>query len=210
LPLASSGICKLAWQPLQQSRNGTVPGSASCSLRRGLGHNGPEVLAVLRQQFSEQALIAAGILEQTTAGELLLNTGLCHECGAVIALRRTLDGAPFDLLTRTGMLSGSCAALAAVHDAATVRAMRDDHVLFATAAIEDAAILRTFGLATTTVAGLTRLSIRRQRRMAQVFGDEPATPECRPSQAGTGGAAAAQTTSSLIGSQILPTACNWS
>jgi hypothetical protein len=161
---------------------------------RAVIRNGPEALAVLRRQFSEQALITAGVLERTTAGELLLSTGLCDEYGAVIALRRTLDGPPFDLLTRAGMLSGSCAALAALQDAATVRAMRGEHVLFATAAVEDAAILRIFGLATTTVAGLTRPSLRRQRRLAQVFGDEPATPEPRPSLTGTGGAAVADQT----------------
>jgi hypothetical protein len=151
---------------------------------RALIKNGPAALQALREAHSDDTLLAAHIICRDDGGEARLNSSLCGNSGAVIALRHAPDRAPFDLLISEGLLSQrTWPAIAALHDAATARAAKDNNdTVFAAETIEDAVVLRRAGLPATTMAGLHGLSKRKLMQLAALFGDDEAPPPCRPTR----------------------------
>lgn len=66
-------------------------------------------LARLGEQFSAEALLAAGVAEIDAEGGLTLAAPLCGERGELVALRESAEAEPYELLTPRGGLNAAAA-----------------------------------------------------------------------------------------------------
>ena len=169
LKMAYETLWNLCPKPLNLGHWGSRPVDGC----RATIRSGPDALRALQQAHSVDTLLAAHIVCRDERGEIRLNSLLCGNSGALIALRSAPDRPPYDVLTLQGLLyQRSWPALAAARDAATIKAAQDQQrMVFAAESIEDAVILRDAGLAATTMAGLIEYSKTRFMKLAAIYGD---------------------------------------
>lgn len=124
----------------------------------------PAELAGLRerllQRFSQEELVAAGVLAPGTEEEPQLSPAVSQPGDMIIALRRSENDTPFDLLTAKGCVSGrrlpACAALRDGRIREMVRQLGLDQIC-GTPVIQDAALLLALQIPATLSTGLMDL-----------------------------------------------------
>lgn len=116
-------------------------------------------LSRMCEEFTEAELLAAGIAWQTDCGAGLLPApGWSRPGSLLLALRRSPEEQPFDILTECGALAGGPALFASVEDAATMAAVDNKHgFLLIAGSINDVAVLRAAGLPVTLANGILPL-----------------------------------------------------
>jgi hypothetical protein len=135
--------------------------------------NPEQTLALLRENFSDQRLMRAGVLEHTPAGELRLSLELSNPLGAVVALRRRPQQRPYLLLTAGGCLARSHFPIqAALKDFWTAEKVLHRRMLFASPCIMDVVLLRSLGFPATLATGILQRSHDELRWLDAQFGYE--------------------------------------
>ena len=130
-----------------------------------------ETLTALCAEFGLLLLQAAGVIDRLPDGTVQLAPHLCDPEGAVIALRAEAGGAPFELLTAAGCLSGLNLPLqATLHDSPTATAAQQTGRVFACYQIRDVAILRTLGFPATLCTGLDGLTFPQLCSLDKAYG----------------------------------------
>jgi len=129
-------------------------------------------LALLRSQFPDNQLKRARVIKRSDNGSVRLNPALCNS-SAIVALRRSTEAKPFDLLVANGCLAGSgLPVMASLQDAQTTAGLAQNGILVAAANIQEVALLRALGLAATLVTGLVKLDAATLVELDKLFNAE--------------------------------------
>lgn len=129
-------------------------------------------LQSLQRQFSVRELVSVGVATRNRFGDLQLVPRLCQANGIVIALRKTSEEAPFDLLTARGLVgSKRHPVLSAFSDFRRAELMEATGMLLAAYRIADVAILDLLDLPATLGFGLSRLRLAECRELDAMYGE---------------------------------------
>ena len=126
----------------------------------------PAALAQLREIFSVDELVAAGV-GILSEGELVLNPVLAAPDPGFIVLRKA-DGRAYDLATSAGCITGAVPVLRMFYDRRTQHGIKASlnalcHVVFKMA---DVVLLRSLGVAAVPAALLQNLEVHRMERLS--------------------------------------------
>lgn len=138
---------------------------------RRLPQDAAEMLARIREGFSEQDLLAAAVVRRGEDGELLLAETLANPNAEIILLREQPYDPPFDIVAPNGLLSGrELPIFAACRDHRTRVALRElDGVLLAVLSMRAYVLFRSMGLPVALAAGLDDLDHGRLSSMEQML-----------------------------------------
>ncbi|MEI8374214.1 MAG: hypothetical protein WCJ35_15435 [Planctomycetota bacterium] len=130
-----------------------------------------EMLARLRERFSEQDLLAAGVARREEGVELLLAETLATPGVEIILLRERPYDPPFDIVTSSGLLSGrDLPMFAACRDHRTVVALRElDGILLAVLSMSAYVLFRSMGLPVALATGLEDLDCGQLSSLVQML-----------------------------------------
>jgi hypothetical protein len=146
---------------------GFLPPHPCC---RGPVRDPGAALAALRAKFPDALLSAAGLLEPGPDGLGRLRLALAGPAGAVVALRRHPQAAPFALLTAAGCLpAGRLPVKAALEDGPIGAATRGRPLLVAADVLE-VALLLSLNYPATLASGLDTLGLPGLREVDAQFG----------------------------------------
>ncbi|MEI8374220.1 MAG: hypothetical protein WCJ35_15465 [Planctomycetota bacterium] len=118
------------------------------------------VLADLQARYSDAALQESGVATMGPDGDVQLDPALCDANTAIIALRKTPQQDPYDLLTdRGGIANGEMPLCASLKDGQIKKMLKaSDSVLYAACSSADAVALLSLGIPTTLINGMAQLS----------------------------------------------------
>lgn len=151
-----------------------LPPDADC---RGPVDNESETPHWLRDNYADELLEGARVVEKTAAGQLRLRPELCNPAGAIVGLRRTPGAWPHGLLTARGCLIQSGLPIAsALNDARTWAGVNETGLLIAPFRIGEVALLRTLDLPATLCPRPAQLSIDQLRALDESFGGGDYSP----------------------------------
>ena len=140
-------------------------------IRRTISHP-RETLALLRRQFQEEDLIAAGVAKLDAFGELQMAPELCQAGGVVMTLRKSLAELPFDLVTARGSLAGGeHPVLSVLADGRRAARVGVTGMMLAAFRACDVAVLDLIGLPATHGFGLSRLDLNGCRELNVLYGE---------------------------------------
>ncbi len=130
------------------------------------------ILPVLREQFDDETLLRAGILDVHPTRGPQLSATLRNRHGVQIALRTEPGEAPFDLLTTRGLLAGGGdPVLRALDDARTRRRAFYCDGVIACGTIAEVALLDSLGLPATLGCQLSQLSLAAFQELDRRYGE---------------------------------------
>jgi hypothetical protein len=163
----------------------TLTPGADC---RGPVQDPLSILLRLQRNFDEPTLVRAGLVEKHDAAGFILAHALYEPDSLIVGLRRQSAGAPFDLLTPGGTVSGRLAILSSLKDGVTKKAFRREPFLLACNTIQEVVFLRTLGMAATLSADLLKCrNFGQLKKVADFFSDEDVNdqedvpaPRCDP------------------------------
>ncbi len=144
-----------------------------------LPENPDAMISDLRQQFSDADLQEAGVLVMDADMAIQPDPLLCTGNGPVIALRRTPDGDPFELMTDGGTFSGRALAVSASLRDGRVREMieaTDENVLCAATTMAELAVLLSLKIPATLATGLEELGGDYLQQVRDDFQLDPPKP----------------------------------
>ena len=145
---------------------------------RGVISDADATLAALREEFSDDILLRAGVLHRSGESGIEWNPSLSDPLGAIVALRADEVARPYELLTAGGCVSGrELAVFAARRDARTARALDVYGNLFATQDIKEAILLRALNFPTTLSAGLANPGLAELRMLASDYDEDEGPSE---------------------------------
>jgi hypothetical protein len=124
-----------------------------------------ELLHLLLRDFGQDALLEVGAAQRGPAGELRLSRRL--EADQPLLVLRDSQGAPYEIVTPQGCLSGQVPLFQIWRERWTQEAAGVRPV-FGVNSLEDAAILRSLGLAAAPIAGLEHLCLAGIRVLASL------------------------------------------
>jgi hypothetical protein len=128
-------------------------------------------LAALQNEFTDDQLVDARVIERLPENRVRLSPVLVYPTGGVVALRDEPGRKPFELLTCAGALSGrDLPVFASMRDARTKDLATGNarcNALYVTCEIREVALLRSVGLAASMASGLDERSLETFRRLSQ-------------------------------------------
>jgi hypothetical protein len=140
------------------------------------------VVSELQQQYSQADLVKAGVLVMNSPESVELNFQLCDPETLIIALRKTDNAAPHELLTNQGTLSARelpiCACLRDGRIQKQVSATKEN-VLFVADSTHDMAVLLSLELPATISSGLAHLGEPYLEQVRERFQLYPPPPKSR-------------------------------
>jgi hypothetical protein len=137
------------------------------------------VISALQQEFSAAELQEAGVAVLGEDMDIHPNPALCVEGGMLVALRKTAEGNPFEVIAGQTILSGRTIPVCASLQDGRVRKMikaTKENVLFVAMTPADLAVLMSLGLPATLTTGLATLSHNSLEQFKKAIGINPPKP----------------------------------
>ncbi len=140
------------------------------------------MLAALREKHSRHALIRSGVAVRAPSKQLQINPIFLGMPNPILPLRKTPQGAAFDLITDQGSASGRLPLRAAVHDHQVSGGIGQSGFLFTAFSLQDLVSLRTIGLPVAFAGGLADFNQHSLDDFRSAFGFSQSKPPKVPHQ----------------------------
>jgi len=142
-----------------------------------------DLLANLVERFSESDLIEAGVVAMEN-NEWILMPALANSNSPIIALRKSPETDPIDLLTSVGLVSRrDLPVIAVLEDYRTRQLASLDCRIFLTSNIGDMILLRGLGFASTIATGISQLSLEEYKFLKTAYRISLALPTAQGTMA---------------------------
>lgn len=139
--------------------------------------NVDEALQALVNKHGHTSLVRAGLILDSPKQKLELSGAFAFQNSSFLALRRSENGAPFDLLADNGSVSGRLPLYSACRDYRIAADLAQQGFVLLTFSLPDFVAMRAVGLPAAPATGLGHFTAKTAREFRKLFESTLKTPE---------------------------------